>query len=262
MPRAHRYYLPGHIWHITHRCHKREFLLKFARDRRRWEWWLFEARKRFSLAALNHIVTSNDLVVYGGADRMAIPRSMQLLAGRTAQEFNIRKKRKGASWEDRYHATAVESGAHLRRCMTYTNMNMVRAGAVEHPEEWECAGYHEIRKPPKRYARIDRERLASLLGLPKVDHLAGWQQESFADVFSSEARARCPEWTESLAVGGRDFVENVQTELGIDARHRSVEARNHDAHVRQEGTMKTYIHLFSASLGVLTGSIPKAKARI
>ena len=23
-------------WHITHRCHKREFLLKFARDRQRW----------------------------------------------------------------------------------------------------------------------------------------------------------------------------------------------------------------------------------
>ena len=36
MARANRHYLPGnHIWHITHRCHKREFLLKFAKDRRR-----------------------------------------------------------------------------------------------------------------------------------------------------------------------------------------------------------------------------------
>ena len=31
MARAKRYYLPGHIWYITHRCHKKEFLLKFAR---------------------------------------------------------------------------------------------------------------------------------------------------------------------------------------------------------------------------------------
>jgi putative transposase len=23
MPRAHRYFLPNHIWHITHRCHQR-----------------------------------------------------------------------------------------------------------------------------------------------------------------------------------------------------------------------------------------------
>jgi hypothetical protein len=33
MPRANRYHLPGHAWHLTHRCHQREFLLKFARDR-------------------------------------------------------------------------------------------------------------------------------------------------------------------------------------------------------------------------------------
>jgi len=33
MARAKRHFLPGHVWHITHRCHKKEFLLKFARDR-------------------------------------------------------------------------------------------------------------------------------------------------------------------------------------------------------------------------------------
>ena len=26
MARAKRHYLPGHVWHITHRCHKKEFL--------------------------------------------------------------------------------------------------------------------------------------------------------------------------------------------------------------------------------------------
>ena len=36
LARANRHYLPGYVWHITHRCHKREFLLKFARDQRRW----------------------------------------------------------------------------------------------------------------------------------------------------------------------------------------------------------------------------------
>ena len=36
MARAKRHYIPGQIWHITHRCHKREFLLKFAKDCRRW----------------------------------------------------------------------------------------------------------------------------------------------------------------------------------------------------------------------------------
>ncbi len=36
MARAKRPYLPGHVWHITHRCHKKEFLLKLVKDRQRW----------------------------------------------------------------------------------------------------------------------------------------------------------------------------------------------------------------------------------
>lgn len=44
MARA-KHYLPGHIWHITHRCHKQEFLFKFARDQKRMLGWLFQAKK-------------------------------------------------------------------------------------------------------------------------------------------------------------------------------------------------------------------------
>jgi len=166
MPRAKRYHIPGYIWHITHRCHKREFLLKFARDRRKWQSWLFEAKKRYGLSILDFTVTSNHihLLVFDSGDRQSIARSMQLIAGRTAQEFNQRKNRNGAFWQDRYHATAVESGKHLRKCIVYIDMNMVRAGAVKHPSEWECCGYQEIQKPKQRYALIDRERLYSVVG--------------------------------------------------------------------------------------------------
>ncbi len=61
MPRAKRYHLPGHVWHITHRCHKGEFLFKFARDRQCWIRWLFEARKRYGICVLNYMVTSNHI---------------------------------------------------------------------------------------------------------------------------------------------------------------------------------------------------------
>ncbi len=40
MARAKRHFIPGYIWHITHRCHKREFLLKFSKDRHRYMQWL------------------------------------------------------------------------------------------------------------------------------------------------------------------------------------------------------------------------------
>jgi len=59
MARAKRHYIPNQIWHITQRCHKREFLLKFKLDRHRWTQWLFKAKKRFGLVVLNYIATSN-----------------------------------------------------------------------------------------------------------------------------------------------------------------------------------------------------------
>jgi REP element-mobilizing transposase RayT len=33
MLRANRYVLPGRIYHLTHRCHDRQFLFRFAKDR-------------------------------------------------------------------------------------------------------------------------------------------------------------------------------------------------------------------------------------
>ena len=120
MARANRHHIPGQVWHITHRCHKQEFLLKFARDRKRWLQWLFEARKRYGLQILDYVVTSNHihLLVIDG-DTEVLPKSLQLVAGKTAQEYNRRKNRKGAYWEDRYHATAIETGEHFFRCLIW-----------------------------------------------------------------------------------------------------------------------------------------------
>jgi len=96
-------------------------LLKFAKDRHRWLQWLYEARKRYNLVILNYVVPSNHihLLVQDANGRNVIPKSIQLVAGRTGQEFNNRKKRKGAFWGDRYHATAIETGEHLLRCLVY-----------------------------------------------------------------------------------------------------------------------------------------------
>lgn len=65
MPRANRYFLPGYVWHVTHRCHKKEFLLKFHKDRMNWIRWLFEAKKRYGLCVLNYIVTSKHIGTIG-----------------------------------------------------------------------------------------------------------------------------------------------------------------------------------------------------
>jgi putative transposase len=124
-------------------------VVTLSRDRHRYLQWLYQARKRYGLTILNSMVTCNHvrLLVVDDGDRDVIPNSMQWVAGRTGQEYNQRKDRKGAYREDRYHATGVESGDHLARCMVYIDTNMVRAGVVSHRSMWPFSGFNEIQEP-------------------------------------------------------------------------------------------------------------------
>jgi REP element-mobilizing transposase RayT len=223
MPRANRHFLAGQVWHVTHRCHERAFLLKFARDRRRYLQWLFEAKKRFGLCVLDYMITCNHvhlLLKDDGSD--VIARSMQLVAGRTAQEFNRRKTRKGAFWEDRYHATAIDTNEHLLRCLVYIDLNMVRAGVVRHPQDWPHSGYTEIQQPPERYALIDLPCLAALCGFTSMESFQ-LAHHSWIDAAVNERDSRRDEcWTEAIAVGSQPFVTRVKNELGPGAAHRAV----------------------------------------
>ena len=223
MARANRHHLPGYVWHITHRCHKREFLLKFDKDKKRWLDWLFEAKKRYGLSILNFTVTSNHihLLVFDGKEDV-IPKSIQLIAGRTGREYNLRKNRKGAFWEDRYHATAVESGDHLIQCMVYIDLNMVRAQAVQHPADWLYGGYNEIQTPKKRYTLIDRKKLIALLALNSDEQLKNAHGQWVEAALNNQSNKRETKWTESIAVGDIEFVIKTQEKLGAKAVGRKV----------------------------------------
>lgn len=234
MPGARRRFLPGYSWHITHRCHKKEFLLKFARDRRYWMSWLLEAGKRCGLSVLNYVATSNHihlLVLDRGSD--AISRSMQLISGRTAQAFNTRKKRKGAFWEDRYHATAVETDRHLISCLTYMDLNMVRAGVVKHPGEWELGGYAEIQVGSQKDSITDYHALMELLQFDSINAMRESRRQWVEENLASGEQVRESRWTESVAVGNKSFVETVKSKLGLKAKGRRVSGAENDFILRE-----------------------------
>lgn len=236
MARANRHFISGYAWYLTHRCHKREFLLKFTKDKERWMHWLFEAKKRFSLCILNFTVTSNHvhLLVYDtGSGNETIPKSIQLIAGKTGQEFNTRKRRKGAYWQDRYHATAVATDDHLLRCMVYIDLNMVRAGVVKHPKDWPFCGYRYISVPPQRYRLTDNRKLMELMNIEEIDRFCETYRKWVDAAIMQGDIKRQPQWTESIAVGDKVWVEKVKDQMGYKAIGRKV-VENSDSYVLKE----------------------------
>jgi putative transposase len=235
MPRLNRCFVPGQIWHITHRCHERTFLLKFKRDKRGYLRWLYEARRRYGLCLLNYTVTSNHVhLLVKDTDENAIARSMQLIAGRTAQQFNLRKRRQGAFWQDRYHATAVESGEHLIRCVVYIDLNMVRAGVVRHPTEWPHGGYRDIQNPRVRYTILDLAELTTACGFERLAELQRAHRGWIASALDRGALARDECWTDAVAVGSEKFVEKIKRDLGPRAKWRDVVTSASSSMLRQE----------------------------
>ena len=177
---------------------------------------MYESKKRYGLVILNYAVTSNHihLLVVGGNERDVIPNSIKLIAGRTGQEFNQRKNRKGAFWEDRYHATAIESGDHLLRCLVYIDLNMVRAGVVHHPSEWPFSGYNEIQEPKRKKVLINSQKLTSLLGFDSYGDVIKYHKKWVDDFLENGKNIRDDKWTTSIAVGNRSFVERVKLLMG------------------------------------------------
>ena len=225
---------------ITHRCHGRQFLLKFERDRLRWKHWLFQATRRYGLCVLNYIATSNHIhLLVRDTGRTELARSMQLISGRTAQEYNQRKSRKGAFWEDRYFATAVGTDRHLIRCLVYVDLNMVRAGAVDHPSQWKVSGFHEIQSPPQRYKIIDNQVLCDLTNLRNRQALQAAHLSWVTHCLRDDKPERQPCWTESVAVGPENFVKQVKAQLRARALYRAVTSDSQQTfEIQDTGSLK------------------------
>jgi putative transposase len=58
--------------------------------------------------------------------------------------YNKRNGRRGYFWGDRFKSLIVESGETLVNCLAYIDLNPVRAGIVDKPEDyrWNSLGYH------------------------------------------------------------------------------------------------------------------------
>ena len=197
--------------------------------------WLYAARKKFNLVILDYMVTSNHvhLLVYDQAGKETIPKSIQLLAGRIGQEYNLRKKRVGAFWQDRYHATAVETGEHLRKCIVYIDLNMVRTGTIDHPSQWTWCGYNEIQNPKRKNRLINYEKLKELTEFDSYEMFKNAHKSWVEESLLSNKNKRKNHWSKSIAVGSETFTKKVFAQLESKIKGRTISKMEEGFQIRE-----------------------------
>ena len=71
--------------------------------------------------------------------------------------YNRRHNRRGYFWGDRFKSVIVEKGETLINCLAYIDLNPLRAGIVERPEEyrWNSIGYHMQTSNKNNFLSLD-----------------------------------------------------------------------------------------------------------
>ncbi len=207
MSRRRRGWLNDACYHITHRCHEREFYFKFAKQRDLYRLLMHEAARRYKVKILDYIVTSNHVhLLVKSRHGNEISDFLRLLHGQIAQGFNNNKQREGGFWSDRFHSTRIQDGAHLGQCLFYIDLNMVRAGAVAHPGEWEHGSYAEFTGTRKRYRIIDMEELLQSLNIDDIDEFQKWYLATLNEKMKAIG-SREPYWSEAVAIGDEEYLK-------------------------------------------------------
>ncbi|MBL7205352.1 MAG: hypothetical protein ISS63_13660 [Desulfobacteraceae bacterium] len=71
--------------------------------------------------------------------------------------YNRRHHRKGFFWSERFKSVIVDNGETLINCLAYIDLNAIRAGIAEKPEEyrWSSLGYHAQTNNRDQFLSLD-----------------------------------------------------------------------------------------------------------
>ena len=202
--------LPG-IYHVTHRCHNKEFLFKFSKHRDVYCEMLLEMTKRYPVAVLDYMVTCNHVhLLISVRNPAAMSKGLHYLHSQVARKCNKMKKREGAFWTNRFYSTLIQSGKHLGQCLFYIDLNMMRAGVVGHPSEWKHTAYHEF-IGKKRYKKIiNFPRLLNALMIDDFDSFKTWYLKTLEMELDYIDFQRELYWSRAKAAGDANWLNDIE----------------------------------------------------
>ncbi|MBS3920899.1 MAG: transposase [Deltaproteobacteria bacterium] len=205
MPRQSRLDAPGALHHVMGRGIERTYIFRIDRDREDF------------LNRLAGLCAGGDLIVYAWCllsnhfhllvrtARQPISRSMKKLLTGYVVNFNLRHKRTGHLFQNRYKSIICEEDPYLLELTRYIHLNPLRAGMVSDLEElnnYQWAGHSVImgrlerkwqdidtvlghfgrgRNAVEKYEQFVREGLSQgrrpeLVGGGLIRSLGGWSQ--------------------------------------------------------------------------------------
>ncbi|MDX1516297.1 MAG: transposase [Woeseiaceae bacterium] len=143
VPRYPRIFVPEIPLHIVQRGHDRQPVFVERRDFEYYLANLREMKDELSVRLLAYCLMTNHvhLILEPGSCTSNVSKLMRVLAARQTRFANKLEDRTGTLWDGRFRASLVDSDRYLLACYRYVDLNPVRAGVVERPEQYQWSSY-------------------------------------------------------------------------------------------------------------------------
>jgi putative transposase len=135
-------YLPGLPYHLVQRGNNRDVCF-IEPDNYQFYLELWRSMsKRYGVSVHAYCLMTNHIhFLVTPHQEASVSNTMKMVGSRYAQYFNQKYKRTGTLWEGRHRSSLVQSERYLLCCYRYIELNPVRAGMVNRPEEYRWSSY-------------------------------------------------------------------------------------------------------------------------
>ncbi len=137
MPRRARMYLPGYAYHVVQRGNNREATFIQPQDFELYLDLWQACCKRYQVSVHAYCLMTNHIHFLATPQQSpSLSNTLKVVGSRYAYYVNKTYNRTGTLWEGRHKSSLVQNSCYLLSCYRYIELNPVRAGMVDSPEEY------------------------------------------------------------------------------------------------------------------------------
>lgn len=182
---------------------------------------LIEWKTHYNVGVYAYCLMTNHvhLILVPQTEGSGISSLMRRLSARQCRRANLLERRIGTLWSGRFKSSVIDADCYLMACLRYIELNPVRAGLVNRPEDYRWSSYSQ-RIGLCDESWIDSDPVTAGLG-PTI----GARRHAYAKYVGEHVAEA--EYTlirnavrRNQLTGGHRFVDEIERRTGIRVENR------------------------------------------
>ncbi len=214
MPRRPRVVFPGIPHHVTQRGARRQRTFFQNSDYERYLLLCQKEKQRCGVSILAYCLMPNHVhLVVVPKEQTSLNKFFKVVHSRFAAEINSTHGWSGHLWQSRFFSSALDRD-YLLAAVRYVELNPVRAGIVDKPEEYPWSSTRaQMRRQSHLELDLDDEWMKELPGPAQWLSFLGTNR-------SEESVALSLNINQNLPCGSEQFIANLENTAGLNLRYR------------------------------------------